>query len=64
MLVDVIESAVTSEGCSHTSIGNGFAVVAVAGAYSHAYRGVPSESFQGPNSVPPTHNGTSLLTNV
>src|SRR5580658_7941766 len=64
MLVDVIESAVTSEGCNHTSSGNGFAVVADAGAYSHAYRGVPSESFHGPSSVPPTHSGASLLTNV
>src|SRR5580704_10188249 len=64
MLVDVIESAVTSEGCNHTSSGNGFAVVAVAGAYSHAYRCVPSESLHGPSIVPPTHNGTGLLSSV
>ena len=36
MLLEGIESAVTTEGCNHTSIGNLFGGAADAGSYRHA----------------------------
>src|SRR5579862_3706267 len=64
MLLEVIESAVTSDGCNHTSSGSGLDVVAEEGWYRQAYRGVPSESFHGPSTVPPRQFGIGLLISV